>query len=83
MSETETQTITSASVDQKLLSHYILPLDQPVVKLDCDVAFTGLDSKEKLYAHYLAVASWYGSLATIVQVIFGTGTQYPVPALTT
>lgn len=50
-------------------SHYVLPLNQPVVSLDCDVAFNGLTNKEKLYAHYLSQASWYGGLCVPVQVI--------------
>jgi dipeptidyl-peptidase-3 len=65
--QTETTTIRSA-VDKKFLSQYVLPLDQPVVKLDCDLAFNALNEKEKLYAHYLCQASWYGGLTAVVQV---------------
>ncbi len=53
---------------QKAMSQYILPLSQPVVSLDCEVAFNGLEPREKLYAHYLSQACWYGGLAVAAQV---------------
>ncbi|GJQ76211.1 hypothetical protein Trydic_g1952 [Trypoxylus dichotomus] len=34
-------------------THYILPLDQPIVYLDANTAFQGLTDQEKLYAYYL------------------------------
>ncbi len=55
-------------MDAKALSHYILPLDQPVVNLDCSEAFNGLTDQEKLYTYYLSQASWYGGLIVNVQV---------------
>lgn len=51
----------------KDLKVYTLPNDQPLVKLDCNVAFNALSDKEKLYTHYLSKAGWFGSLITFVQ----------------
>ncbi|KAI4468162.1 dipeptidyl peptidase iii-related [Holotrichia oblita] len=48
-------------------THYILPLDQPVVCLDASTAFQGLTKQEKLYAYYLSKASWIGGLITLLQ----------------
>ena len=48
-------------------SHYTLPNDQPVVTLDASEAFSGLTERERLYAHYLSRASYYGSLIVLVQ----------------
>ena len=48
-------------------SHYTLPNDQPVVTLDASDAFGGLTERERLYAHYLSRASYYGSLIVLVQ----------------
>lgn len=48
-------------------THYILPLDQPIVYLDADVAFCALTDKEKFYAYYLSKASWVGGLITLLQ----------------
>jgi hypothetical protein len=50
------------------LSQYTLPNDTPVVVLDCQEAFDGLTDQEKLYAHYLAQASFAGGLIVLVQV---------------
>lgn len=52
----------------KVMKHYILPLDQPVVSLDCSEAFEGLSQKEKLYSHYLSQGAWIGGLVVLVQV---------------
>ena len=52
-------------------SKYILPNNQPFSRLDCDVAFGGLRSKQKLYAHHIAQASWKGSLIVLLQVSAG------------
>nr|CAD7401438.1 unnamed protein product [Timema poppensis] len=47
---------------------YSLPNDYPIVELECQVAFDALSNKQKLYAHYLSLASWHGSLAVYLQV---------------
>lgn len=49
------------------LSLYTLPNDTPVAVLDCQEAFVGLTETEKLYAHYLAQASFAGGLIVLVQ----------------
>ena len=50
------------------LSQYTLPNETPVAVLDCQEAFNGLTDQEKLYAHYLAQASFAGGLIVLVQV---------------
>ncbi|KAG1672878.1 Dipeptidyl peptidase 3 [Nymphon striatum] len=54
------------SVCQRM-STFTFPKNQPVVELVCDKAFADLTSKEKLYAHYLSRASWYGGLIVLLQ----------------
>lgn len=51
-----------------MMSEYIIPDEQPVDLLKCQEAFNGLTNKEKLYAHYLSKASWFGSLIVLFQV---------------
>ena len=47
---------------------YTLPTSTEVCALDCTAAFNALSDREKLYAHYLSRASWYGSLICLYQV---------------
>lgn len=50
------------------MSSFVFPKNQPVVQLDCEKAFQALNTEEKLYAHYLSQAAWYGGLIVLVQV---------------
>ncbi|XP_035228108.1 dipeptidyl peptidase 3-like isoform X2 [Stegodyphus dumicola] len=49
------------------MSDYTYPNDTPIVFLNCEKAFSALTEKEKLYAHYLSRASWYGGLIVLCQ----------------
>uniref|UniRef100_A0A672G241 Dipeptidyl peptidase 3 n=1 Tax=Salarias fasciatus TaxID=181472 RepID=A0A672G241_SALFA len=48
-------------------SQYYLPNDIGISALDCGEAFRLLSPQEKLYAHYLSRAAWYGGLAVLLQ----------------
>lgn len=48
-------------------TQYILPNDIGVSSLDCREAFRLLSPTERLYAHHLSRASWYGGLAVLLQ----------------
>jgi len=50
------------------LSQYIIPNEAAVCLLDCKKAFEALTSQEKMYAHHLSRADWYGSLICLLQV---------------
>lgn len=56
------------------MSDEVYPNDTPILKLDCDAAFQGLTEKEKLYAHFLSRAAWYGGLI----VLFQTSKESPL-----
>ena len=56
-----------STMSEEDLSLYTLPNDQPIVVLDCQTAFDALSANEKLYAHYLSQACWYGGLIVLVQ----------------
>ncbi|GIY60093.1 dipeptidyl peptidase 3 [Caerostris darwini] len=49
------------------MSDYIYPNNTPIVLLNCEDAFKELTEKEKLYAHYLSKACWYGGLIVLLQ----------------
>lgn len=49
------------------ISQYTIPLDTGICLLDCKQAFENLTDREKLYAHYLSLASWYGGLIVLYQ----------------
>ncbi|XP_069750155.1 dipeptidyl peptidase 3 [Narcine bancroftii] len=48
-------------------SQYILPNDIGISLLDCREAFQLLSKEEKLYAHYVSRACWYGGLVVLLQ----------------
>lgn len=50
------------------VSLYVLPPETKVALLDCQTAFNGLTDQERLYAHYISQASWYGGLICLIQV---------------
>ena len=65
-------TFTDAEILQSepiLLLQFILPDDQPVVRLDAATAFNLLGAREQLYSHYLSRASW-------LDLLLGTDRQY-------
>ncbi|GAB6021089.1 bifunctional diacylglycerol diphosphate phosphatase/phosphatidate phosphatase [Chamberlinius hualienensis] len=49
------------------LSQFVIHNDHLVASLDCEQAFNGLTDQEKLYAHYLSLASWHGGLIVLLQ----------------
>ena len=49
------------------LSHFTVPLDTPISKLDALQSFNGLDKKERLYCHFLSRACWEGSYICLLQ----------------
>ncbi|XP_063222165.1 dipeptidyl peptidase 3 isoform X3 [Bacillus rossius redtenbacheri] len=51
----------------KDLDQHMLPNNYPIVELDCKVAFDCISPKQKLYCHYLNLASWHGSLIVYLQ----------------
>ncbi|XP_072101870.1 dipeptidyl peptidase 3 [Mobula birostris] len=53
--------------DKMVDSQYILPNDIGISLLDCQDAFQLLSKEEKLYAHYVSRASWYGGLVVLLQ----------------
>uniref|UniRef100_A0A3P8TGM9 Dipeptidyl peptidase 3 n=1 Tax=Amphiprion percula TaxID=161767 RepID=A0A3P8TGM9_AMPPE len=48
-------------------SQYYLPNDIGISALDCGEAFRLLSPQEKMYAHNLSRAAWYGGLAVLLQ----------------
>lgn len=48
-------------------AQFVLPHDQPVLRLEVETAFNALSSSEKLYSHFLSQASWYGGLIVLYQ----------------
>lgn len=48
-------------------SQYILPNDIGIATLNCAEAFQLLSPEERLYAHYLSRACWYGGLIVLLQ----------------
>ena len=40
-------------------AQFILPDDQPLVRLEVKQAFSALTTSESLYSHYLSRAAWY------------------------
>uniref|UniRef100_A0A674MIS5 Dipeptidyl peptidase 3 n=1 Tax=Takifugu rubripes TaxID=31033 RepID=A0A674MIS5_TAKRU len=48
-------------------SQYYLPNNIGVSALDCGEAFRLLSPQEKMYAHYMSRAAWYGGLAVLLQ----------------
>ena len=57
-----------SSIMMDKVKDFIIPNDQPVVALECRTAFENLNNKEKLYAHHLSRASYYGGLVVLIQV---------------
>lgn len=49
------------------LSHFVIPLDTPISKLEARDAFDGLTEREKFYCHFLSRASWEGGVICLLQ----------------
>uniref|UniRef100_A0A672FK70 Dipeptidyl peptidase 3 n=1 Tax=Salarias fasciatus TaxID=181472 RepID=A0A672FK70_SALFA len=66
--ESEPQSTFMLNLRPKMVdSQYYLPNDIGISALDCGEAFRLLSPQEKLYAHYLSRAAWYGGLAVLLQ----------------
>lgn len=50
------------------LAAYLTPTEVPIRVLEATESFASLSHREKLYAHWMATASWLGSLITFEQV---------------
>ena len=61
-------TLNYSTMSSVLVKDFVIPNDQPVVALDCRTAFDNLSREEKLYAHHLSQAAWYGGLIVLLQV---------------
>ena len=48
-------------------AHYIIPNEVPVCLLECKKAFNALETKEKLYCHYLSKGCQEGGLIVLLQ----------------
>ena len=81
-------TLSPARAQDDDLSRYVTPKAVPVRVLEVRSSFEGLTEKEKLYAHWMSVASWRGALIcfeqvsnespTILQLILGIYSTNPV-----
>lgn len=60
--------LTSSLMAQSKKDLHTTPKDVPVILLDAREAFDGLTPKEKLYAHWMSEASWWGALITFEQL---------------
>ncbi len=58
----------AAAFQDDELARHVTPEELPVRVLDATDSFHGLSEKEKLYAHWMGVASWLGSMVTFDQV---------------
>jgi dipeptidyl-peptidase III len=63
----KTNIVIMADADQDV-SQFIIPNDSTICLLECKKAFDALTNREKLYAHHLSRADWYGSLICLFQV---------------
>lgn len=59
--------ITRMSSTAEQRAQFILPDDQPLVRLEVEQAFSALTPSESLYSHYLSLAGWYGGLIVLYQ----------------
>lgn len=49
------------------LSNFTVPPDTPISSLDAGKSFNGLNTKERLYCHYVSRASWEGAYVCLIQ----------------
>ena len=61
---------------ESVIAEHQLPEETPILYLDATSAFESLTDKERLYTHYLSLASWAGKRIELRQCSFESETIY-------